>query len=182
MATPNIYADQIEWFLRHVKRRDSLILSVHPHNDRGTAVAAAELAVMAGAERIEGTLFGNGERTGNVDIVTLALNLYSQAIDPKLEILRILTRRHAALKLAISCPSTRGTPTWATWYSPRFQGPIKMQSKRVWRRAARRTSGTFPTCPSTPPTSVAPTTRSFGSIANPAKAAWRICWSATISW
>ena len=71
MATPNVYADQIEWFLRHVDRRDSIILSVHPHNDRGTAVAAAELAVMAGAERIEGTLFGNGERTGNVDIVTL---------------------------------------------------------------------------------------------------------------
>ncbi|HEX9405489.1 MAG TPA: 2-isopropylmalate synthase, partial [Steroidobacteraceae bacterium] len=75
MATPNVYADQIEWFLRHIGRRDSLILSVHPHNDRGTAVAAAELAVMAGAERIEGTLFGNGERTGNVDVVTLALNL-----------------------------------------------------------------------------------------------------------
>jgi 2-isopropylmalate synthase len=85
MATPNIYADQIEWFARHVAHRDSLILSVHPHNDRGTGVAAAELAVMAGAERIEGTLFGNGERTGNVDIVTLALNLYTQGIDPKLD-------------------------------------------------------------------------------------------------
>ncbi|GAC1669062.1 MAG: 2-isopropylmalate synthase [Steroidobacteraceae bacterium] len=85
MATPNVYADQIEWFLRHVARRDSLILSVHPHNDRGTAVAAAELASMAGAQRVEGTLFGNGERTGNVDIVTLALNLYSQGIDPKLD-------------------------------------------------------------------------------------------------
>jgi 2-isopropylmalate synthase len=85
MATPNVYADQIEWFLRHINRRDCITLSVHPHNDRGTAVAAAELAVMAGAERIEGTLFGNGERTGNVDIVTLALNLYSQGIDPKLD-------------------------------------------------------------------------------------------------
>src|SRR6202789_3322625 len=85
MATPNVYADQIEWFLRHIGKRDSIVLSVHPHNDRGTAVAAAELAVMAGAERIEGTLFGNGERTGNVDIVTLALNLYSQGVDPKLE-------------------------------------------------------------------------------------------------
>jgi 2-isopropylmalate synthase len=85
MATPNVYADQIEWFARHVGRRDSVIVSVHPHNDRGTAVAAAELAVMAGAERIEGTLFGNGERTGNVDVVTLALNLYSQGIDPKLD-------------------------------------------------------------------------------------------------
>jgi 2-isopropylmalate synthase len=85
MATPNVYADQIEWFLRRVARRDSLILSVHPHNDRGTAVAAAELAMMAGAQRVEGTLFGNGERTGNVDIVTLALNLYTQGVDPKLD-------------------------------------------------------------------------------------------------
>ena len=85
MATPNVYADQIEWFSRHVAKRDSVILSVHPHNDRGTGVAAAELAVMAGAERVEGTLFGNGERTGNVDIVTLALNLYTQGIDPALD-------------------------------------------------------------------------------------------------
>src|SRR5579859_3045686 len=85
MATPNVYADQIEWFGRHIRNRDSIVLSVHPHNDRCTAVAAAELAVMAGAERIEGTLFGNGERTGNVDIVTLALNIYTQGIDPKLD-------------------------------------------------------------------------------------------------
>ncbi len=85
MATPNVYADQIEWFLRHVAKREACVLSVHPHNDRGTAVAAAELAVMAGADRVEGTLFGNGERTGNVDLVTLALNLYTQGIDPKLD-------------------------------------------------------------------------------------------------
>jgi 2-isopropylmalate synthase len=86
MATPNIYADQIEWFSRNVKNRDSIILSVHPHNDRGTGVAAAELGVMAGADRIEGTLFGNGERTGNVDIITLALNMFTQGIDPGLDI------------------------------------------------------------------------------------------------
>src|SRR6202522_2246767 len=85
MATPNVYADQIEWFGRHIAQRDSIVLSVHPHNDRGTAVAAAELAVLGGAERIEGTLFGNGERTGNVDVVTLALNLYTQGIDPGLD-------------------------------------------------------------------------------------------------
>ncbi len=85
MAMPNVYADQIEWFCRHVQRRNSVIISLHPHNDRGTGVAAAELAMLAGAERIEGTLFGNGERTGNVDIVTLALNLYTQGIDPKLD-------------------------------------------------------------------------------------------------
>ncbi|MCP4005558.1 MAG: 2-isopropylmalate synthase [bacterium] len=86
MSTVNGYADQIEWFCRHVTRRDSFILSLHPHNDRGTAVAAAELALMAGAQRIEGTLFGNGERTGNVDVVTLALNLFSQGVDPELQI------------------------------------------------------------------------------------------------
>jgi 2-isopropylmalate synthase len=89
MATPNIYADQIEWFGRHIAKRDSIVLSVHPHNDRGTAVAAAELAVMAGADRVEGTLFGNGERTGNVDIVTLALNLYSQGVHPGLDFANI---------------------------------------------------------------------------------------------
>ncbi|MBV8742514.1 MAG: 2-isopropylmalate synthase, partial [Sinobacteraceae bacterium] len=85
MAMPNVYADQIEWFCRHVQRRDSVIISLHPHNDRGTGVAAAELGMLAGAERIEGTLFGNGERTGNVDVVTLALNLYTQGIDPQLD-------------------------------------------------------------------------------------------------
>ncbi|OAI11408.1 2-isopropylmalate synthase [Methylomonas koyamae] len=84
-ATPNVYADQIEWMHRRIARRDSVVLSVHPHNDRGTAVAAAELALMAGAERVEGCLFGNGERTGNVDLVTLALNLYTQGIAPGLD-------------------------------------------------------------------------------------------------
>src|SRR3954471_12951934 len=86
MATANVYADQIEWFARNVRDRDSLILSLHPHNDRGTAVAATEFGVMAGADRVEGTLFGNGERTGNVDVITLALNLFSQGIDPGLTI------------------------------------------------------------------------------------------------
>ncbi len=85
MSTPNGFADQIEWFCRHVGDRDSIIVSVHPHNDRGTAVAAAELAMMAGADRVEGTLFGNGERTGNVDIVTLAMNLYTQGVSPGLD-------------------------------------------------------------------------------------------------
>jgi len=85
VATPNIYADQIEWFCRNVSRRDAVIISVHPHNDRGTGVASAELALMAGADRLEGTLFGNGERTGNLDIVTVALNLYTQGIHPQLD-------------------------------------------------------------------------------------------------
>ena len=85
MSTPNIYADQIEWFHRNIKDRDSIVLSLHPHNDRGTGVAAAELGVMAGADRIEGTLFGNGERTGNVDLVTLGLNLFTQGVDPGID-------------------------------------------------------------------------------------------------
>jgi 2-isopropylmalate synthase len=85
VATPNIYADQVEWMHRNVSRRDSVIISLHPHNDRGTAVAAAELGIMAGADRVEGCLFGNGERTGNVDIVTLALNLYTQGVNPGLD-------------------------------------------------------------------------------------------------
>ena len=85
MASPNIYADQIEWVCRNIDNRENVIISLHPHNDRGTAVAATELGVMAGADRIEGTLFGNGERTGNVDLVTLALNMLTQGVDPHLD-------------------------------------------------------------------------------------------------
>ena len=86
MATPNVYADQIEWFSRQLTRRENTVISLHPHNDRGTAVAATELAMMAGADRVEGCLFGHGERTGNVDLVTLAMNLFSQGIDPMVDI------------------------------------------------------------------------------------------------
>jgi 2-isopropylmalate synthase len=96
MSTPNIYADVIEWFCATVKQREHLIISVHPHNDRGTGVAAAELAVMAGADRVEGTLFGNGERTGNVDVCTLALNLFTQGIDPRLDLSDIDTIKQVA--------------------------------------------------------------------------------------
>jgi 2-isopropylmalate synthase len=86
MSTPNVYADQIEWFCDHVNNRDSLVISLHTHNDRGCAVAAGELGVMAGADRVEGTLMGNGERTGNMDIITMAMNLYSQGVDPQLQL------------------------------------------------------------------------------------------------
>ncbi len=85
MSTPNIYADRIEWMCRNLDNRENLIISLHPHNDRGTGVASTELGLMAGADRVEGTLFGNGERTGNVDIVTLALNMFTQGVDPKLD-------------------------------------------------------------------------------------------------
>ena len=84
MNTPNVYADQIEWMNKHFKNRETIVLSIHPHNDRGTSVAAAELALLAGAERVEGTLFGNGERTGNVAILNIASNMFSQGIDPEL--------------------------------------------------------------------------------------------------
>jgi 2-isopropylmalate synthase len=96
MYTPNVYADVIEWFHRNVKQRDSIVLSLHPHNDRGCAVAAAEFGVMAGADRVEGTLFGNGERTGNVDVITLAMNLFSQGVEPGLDIHDIDELRRAA--------------------------------------------------------------------------------------
>lgn len=89
MTTPNVYADRIEWMNRHFKNRESIILSVHPHNDRGTGVASAELSLLAGAERVEGTLFGNGERTGNVDVLNIAYNMFSQGIDPKLRVEKI---------------------------------------------------------------------------------------------
>ena len=96
MYTPNVYADVIEWFHRHVSRRESVVLSLHPHNDRGCGVAAAELGVMAGADRVEGTLFGNGERTGNVDVVNLAMNLFVQGVDPELDITDIDALRRVA--------------------------------------------------------------------------------------
>ena len=96
-ATPNVYADQIEWMHRNLAGRESIVLSMHPHNDRGTGVAAAELGVMADADRIEGTLFGNGERTGNVDVVNLALNLFTQGIDPKLDLSKIDALRDVAV-------------------------------------------------------------------------------------
>ncbi len=96
MYTPNLYADAIEWFRRHVDRRDSVVISLHPHNDRGTAVAAAELGLLAGADRVEGTLFGGGERTGNVDVINIALNLFSQGVDPELDVRDVDKARHVA--------------------------------------------------------------------------------------
>ncbi|MBP7177007.1 MAG: 2-isopropylmalate synthase [Thermoclostridium sp.] len=103
MATPNVYADQIEWFCRHISCRDSVIISLHAHNDRGTGVAATELGILAGADRVEGTLFGNGERTGNVDIINLAMNLYSQGINPELNVTNI----NAIIKTYEQCTDLR---------------------------------------------------------------------------
>ena len=144
-------------------------LSVHPHNDRGTAVAAAELAVMAGAERVEGTLFGNGERTGNVDIVTLALNLYSQGVDPNL-ISPTSTKPRVAPKRAISCPIHPRHPYVGDLVFTAFSGSHQDAIKKGLRRTAA-ISGMYRTCRSTRPISAAPTTRSFASTASPARAA-----------
>lgn len=106
MSTPNTYADQIEYFCRNMKNREAAIISIHPHNDRGTGVASAELALMAGADRVEGTLFGNGERTGNLDIVTVALNMFTQGVDPKLDFSDIMAIR----KIYEECTRMRVPP------------------------------------------------------------------------
>jgi len=158
MSTPNIYADMIEWMHRNLARRDDIILSLHPHNDRGTGVAAAELGVMAGADRVEGTLFGNGERTGNVDVITLAMNMYSQGIDPMLNISLVIR-------------------TWVSWCTRPFRARTKMPSRRAskrWRRATAPTSR-CPTSRSIPKMSAARTKTSCGSIASQARAAFRTC-------
>ena len=179
-STPNVYADQIEWMSRNLPDREHVCLSVHPHNDRGTAVADAELALMAGADRIEGCLFGNGERTGNVYLVTLALNLFTQGIDPMIDFSDIDEIR-ARSSSATRSPSTRATPTRASWSTPRSPAPTRTRSRRASRRGGRArsraasrspsTRGPSPTWPSTPRTSGAPTRRSSGSTRSRARAA-----------
>ncbi len=134
---PNVYADRIEWFARHFSRREQIVLSVHPHNDRGTAVATAEMGLMAGAERVEGTLFGNGERTGNVDIVTLALNLLTQGVDPQLDLSQI----DEAKRIVEECNELPVHPRhpWAgelvyTAFSGSHQDAIK-KGLHAWRKS-----------------------------------------------
>ena len=126
MATPNIYGDQIEWFHRNIRARDTIVLSLHPHNDRGTAVAAAEFGVMAGADRVEGTLFGNGERTGNVDVVTLALNLFSQGVDPQLNFSDI----DAAAPHRRALQPAAGPSAASVRRRPRLHGLLRLASGR----------------------------------------------------
>jgi len=160
MFTPNLYADAIEWFLRNVDRRDSVVLSLHPHNDRGTAVAAAELGVLAGADRVEGTLFGNGERTGNVDVVTLALNLFSQGVDPELDIRDIDKARHVA-EYANRLPVHMRHPYVGELVYTAFSGSHQDAIKKAWMPLATATrSGRCPTFLSTPSTPGARTRRS----------------------
>ena len=133
-------------------------LGAHPHNDRGTGTAAGELALMAGADRLEGCLFGNGERTGNVDLVNVALNLYTQGVDPGLTS-RTSTRSSAPSSTATSCRCTRATPTPATWSTPRSPARTRTRSRRPLRPGATATCGRCPTCRSTPRTWGAATRR-----------------------
>ncbi len=172
MNTPNVYADQIEWMHKHFKNRESVILSVHPHNDRGTGVAATELALLAGADRVEGTLFGNGERTGNVDILNIAYNMFSQGIDPKLD-LRTSVRSRKYTSAAQRCISIRVIRTLESWYSPHSPAPIRMPSTRACRLCMRETASTgrFHTFRSIRPISADSMSRSSASTASPARAA-----------
>ncbi len=150
MSTPNIHADQIEWFCRNVKNRDSVIISLHPHNDRGCAVAATELGLLAGADRVEGTLFGNGERTGNVDVVTLAMNMYSQGVDPG-STARTSTTSSAWRNTATRSLCIRATLMRANSSSRPSRARTRMRSTRASRPWRPRTSpcGKCPISPST---------------------------------
>ncbi|MFC0284287.1 2-isopropylmalate synthase [Camelimonas abortus] len=142
VAMPNVYADQIEWFCRNVSRRDSVVISVHPHNDRGTGVAAAELSLLAGADRVEGCLFGNGERTGNVDIVTLALNMYTQGIDPGLR----FDNMRAIVRTAEHCnelPVHPRHPYAGELVFTAFSGSHQDAIKKGFEAHARRNDGVW---------------------------------------
>ena len=141
MATPNVYADSIEWMSRHLDYRDSVVLSLHPHNDRGTAVAAAELGYMAGADRIEGCLFGNGERTGNVDLVTLGMNLFSQGIDPQIDFSDMDEIRRTVeycTQLDVHPRHPWGGDLVFTAFSGSHQDAIKKGLERMEQNAARK--------------------------------------------
>ena len=173
MASANIYADQIEWCHRNFKYRDAMILSLHPHNDRGTGVAAAELGYMAGADRIEGCLFGNGERTGNVDLVTLGLNMFTQGVDPEIDYLE--HQRDPPDRRVLQPAAGPSAPS--LWRRPgvhRLLGlaPGRHQQGLQGARGHRTArSGRCPTCRSTRPISAAATRRSSASTASRAKAA-----------
>jgi 2-isopropylmalate synthase len=136
MATPNIYADQIEWFCRNFPRRDSVVISLHTHNDRGTGIAATELGLMAGAERVEGTLFGNGERTGNCDLITMAMNMFSQGVDPTLDFSampKIRETAEAVNKLAVPERHPYAGDLVFTAFSGSHQDAIKKGISKVDR-------------------------------------------------
>ena len=181
MATPNIYADSIEWMHRNLERRNAIVLSLHPHNDRGTAVAAAELGYLAGADRIEGCLFGNGERTGNVCLVTLGLNLFSQGVDPQIDFSDIDEIRRTVEycnQLAVPERHPYGGDLVYTAFSGSPPGrdqeglrPPQPRRRGGRRRRSTSSPGRCRTCRSTRRTSGARTRPSSGSTRSPARAA-----------
>ncbi|CAM5580013.1 2-isopropylmalate synthase OS=Stutzerimonas stutzeri OX=316 GN=leuA PE=3 SV=1 [Stutzerimonas stutzeri] len=157
-ATPNVYADQIEHFCRNIARRDSVLVSLHTHNDRGTGVAATELGLMAGADRVEGCLFGNGERTGNVDLVTVALNLYTQGVDPQLDFSDI----DAVRKVVEECnqlPVHPRHPYVGDLVHTAFSGSHQDAIRKGFSQQDPNGIGKYLTCRSTQPTSAAVTRR-----------------------
>ncbi len=171
MCTPNTYADQIEYFCRHLKNRDSAIISLHPHNDRGCGTAATELGIMAGAERVEGTLFGNGERTGNADIMNVAMNMYSQGVDPELD----FSDMHHIRQVYEDCTQMTVHPRHPyagdlvfTAFSGSHQDAIN-KGVTIWR-SVPPLLGRCPTCPSIRRMWEDNTSLSSGSTASPAKA------------
>ncbi len=172
MCTANTYADQVEYFIRHLPNRDAAVISIHPHNDRGTGVAAGELALLAGAQRVEGTLFGNGERTGNLDIVTMGLNMYTQGWIPA-SISAACPRSRRCMSGAPRCGCRNGSPTPGSWSSPPSRAPIRTRSTRGCSICGIRVpnTGRSLTCPSIPPTSDGSTSRSSGSIPSRGRAA-----------
>ena len=179
MATPNVYADSIEWMVRHLDRRESVVVSLHPHNDRGEGVAAAELGYLAGADRIEGCLFGNGERTGNVCLVTLGMNLFSQGIDPQIDFSDMAEIRRTVEycnQLPVHERHPWGGDLVYTAFSGSHQDAIKKGLEDMDRRprppapTSTTSTGAFPTCRSTRTTSAAPTRPSSASTASPARA------------
>ena len=169
---PNYFADEIEYFISRLPGRDRAIISLHPHNDRGEGVATAELGLLAGAERVEATLFGNGERTGNVDMVTLALNLYTQGVDPKLDFsdinkIRDVYERVTKMKIGERQPYV-GELVFTAFSGSHQDAIIRVPA--TWRRAAPST-GRCPICPSIPPTWAASTSPSSASTPSRARAA-----------
>ena len=168
---PNQFADELEYFIRKLPGRERAIISLHPHNDRGCGVATTEAGLLAGAERVEACLFGNGERTGNVDLITVAMNMYVQGIDPSWTS-AIWTASARCTSAAPRCGCPSASPMRAIWCSPPSPAATRTPSTRastIWRRPAP-TSGWCPTCPSTPPIWAGSTSR-CASTPSPARAA-----------
>ncbi len=182
MTTPNVYADQIEWMSTHFTDRDKIILSIHPHNDRGCGVAASELALLAGADRIEGTLFGNGERTGNVDVLNIAYNMFSQGINPELDIENvneIIEVYERCTKMDIDPRHPYAGKLVFTAFSGSHQDAINKGVHALEQRNLH--TGKFRICRLIHPISEGSTSRLFESTVSPARVVWHSLWITTMA-